>query len=180
MPGKTVITSREGRVMVCAFNRPKQLNAWNDDLFNHVREAFEEAENDDSVSVLIITGNGRAFSAGADMVETLDRKDGPVYEDPTWDAPFGRCLKAVTTFTKPLLAAVNGVGVGWGMTIIGHCDFTFMSNTARLRTPFAELGLTAEAGSSVTFQRKMGWHNAAHVLMSSKWFGAQECKDMNL
>ena len=114
------------------------------------------------------------------MVETLDRKGGPVYEDPTWDAPFGRCLKAVTTFTKPLLAAVNGVGVGWGMTIIGHCDFTFMSNTARLRTPFAELGLTAEAGSSVTFQRKMGWHNAAHVLMSSKWFGAQECKDMNL
>ena len=152
-----------------------------------MRECLEAAAADPDTAVVVVTGRGRAFSAGADMkamgsnVQSSDgggeirSGDAPIPADPA-DSAFGRCLRIVTDFPKPIIAAVNGVGVGWGMTILGHCDFVYMSSSARLRTPFTQLGLTAEAGSSVTFAMKMGWQNAAHVLMSSDWFSADEVR----
>ena len=80
----------------------------------------------------------------------------------------------MASFPKPLIAAVNGLGVGWGMTILAHCDFVLMSTTAKLKTPFVQLGLTAEAGSSVTFAERFGWQKAAYILMSSDWIDAEE------
>ena len=72
---------------------------------------------------------------------------------------------------------MNGVGVGIGMTMLGHCDLVLMSSTARLRTPFPQLGLAPEAGSSGLFPMRMGWQNAAYALLSGKWLSAQEAHD---
>jgi enoyl-CoA hydratase/carnithine racemase len=189
---RLVVSSHHSRVCLVELNRPTALNAWVDDSFHHMRECLEAAAADASIAVVVITGRGRAFSAGADMKEMgtnvesgggegdeIRASSEPIPADPA-DSAFGRCLRAVTDFPKPLVAAVNGVGVGWGMTILGHCDFVFMSNSARLRTPFTQLGLTAEAASSITFAMKMGWQNAAHVLMSSEWFSAEEAKELGL
>lgn len=175
---RAALTSRRGRTLLLEFNRPEVLNAWNDRLFHETREALEEAAANDGVSTVVLTGRGRAFSVGADMAKLETWHEGPA-EDPE-DSAFGRCLRVITSFPKPLIAAVNGEGVGWGMTMLPHCDVVFMSSAARVRTPFTRLGLTAEAGSSITFPARLGWQNAAHVLLSSRWVSAAECKEMGL
>ncbi len=93
---------------------------------------------------------------------------------------FAGMFEAIIEFPKPILLAVNGLGVGFGCTICGLADLVFMADSARLRSPFTSLGLTAEAGSTVTFPQLMGYQNAFWGLMSSQWMDAQTCKDSGL
>ena len=145
----------------------------NNEVFSAIRDELASAESDDRVAVVILTGNGKAFSAGQDLSEMLETtaSDGEPHQFPSM-------LETVAGFTKPLIGAVNGLGVGIGMTILAHCDLVLMSSTARLRTPFPQLGVAPEAGSSYTFANRIGWQDAAYVLMSGRWFTAQECLDM--
>lgn len=147
----------------------------NNEVFAAIRDGLEAAMVDDGVAVVVITGQGRAFSAGQDLTEML--ASGPeadhVHEFPSM-------LHRLSTFPKPLIAAVNGLGVGIGMTFLAHCDLVLMASDAKLRTPFPQLGLAPEAGSSSTFASVMGWQNAAHVLMTGRWFNAEECHAMGL
>lgn len=172
---QTVRSETAARVCIITLNRPAALNAMNNAMFAAIATALDEAENAEDTAVTIITGAGRAFSAGQDLTEMQARLegDGDVHE-------FPRMLAALSGFSKPLLAAVNGLGVGIGMTLLAHCDLVFMADDAKLRTPFPQLGLAPEAGSSVTFCERMGWQNAAYALLSGRWFGADECRDMGL
>lgn len=166
----------ENRVMTLTINRPDALNAANNAVYRGIREGLENAETNPDVAVVVITGTGRAFCAGQDLEEMEARNTGV----DTSPSEFPGMLMKATSFRKPLIAAVNGLGVGIGMTFLSHCDLVFMSSTARLRTPFPQLGLAPEAGSSFTFARVMGWQNAAYTLMSGRWFDADECKEMGL
>ena len=170
-----VRSENTARVQIITLNRPEALNAMNNAVFAAVADALVAAESAEDTAVAVITGAGRAFCAGQDLTEMQAMLDGrgDVHE-------FPRMLKALTNFSKPLLAAVNGLGVGIGMTLLAHCDLVFMSDEAKLRTPFPQLGLAPEAGSSVTFAERMGWQNAAYTLMSGRWFSAAECRDMGL
>lgn len=161
-----------GRVRVLRIDRADALNAMNNAVFAGIRDALTEAEEDDEVAVVVLTGSGdRAFSAGQDLTEMLSQTNDEPHQFPSM-------LEVVTSFTKPLIAAVNGMGVGIGMTLLAHCDLVLMADDARLRTPFPQLGLAPEAGSSYTFAERVGWQNAAYVLLSGRWFSAQECLDM--
>lgn len=166
-------TEDDGRVRILRINRPEALNAMNNAVFAAIRDALIAAEADDRVAVVVLTGVGRAFSAGQDLSEMLAAftPDGPTHQFPSM-------LEAVTTFRKPLIAAVNGLGVGIGMTFLAHCDLVLMASTARLRTPFPQLGVAPEAASSYTFASRVGWQHAAYILLSGRWFDAQECLDM--
>lgn len=179
-----VTTTDHGRVRTVTIDRPDALNAMNNDVFSGIRDALEEATNDDGVAVVIITGSGRAFSAGQDMVEMLGTSEKASDGDSGEDAPrvhqFPAMLERLTTFPKPIIAAVNGLGVGIGMTMLAHCDLVLMAADAKVRTPFPQLGLAPEAGSSWTFASVMGWQNAAHVLLTGRWFSAEECHAMGL
>jgi enoyl-CoA hydratase/carnithine racemase len=90
---------------------------------------------------------------------------------------FPRLLDSLQGCPKPLFAAVNGVGVGLGFTMLGHCDIVLMDEGARLRVPFAELGVPPEAGSSYLFPARMGWQEAARVLLCSEWVTAHQAVD---
>ena len=164
-----------GRVRVIKMNRPDALNAMNPWMFMGIRDALSQAQDDEGVAVAVITGEGRAFCAGLDLADS---------NSPDPDAPkenqFPSMLKALTTFRKPLVAAVNGLGVGVGMTMLSHCDLVLMAESTKMRTPFPQLGLAPEAGSSFSFAERMGWQNAAYVLMSGRWFSAKECVEMGL
>ncbi len=164
-----------GRVRVLRMNRPDALNAMNNALFAALRDALSDAATAPGVAVVVLTGNGRAFCAGQDLTEMLAS-----HEDGAEPHQFPSMLEVVAGFPKPLIAAVNGLGVGIGMTILAHCDLVLMADTARLRTPFPQLGLAPEAGSSFTFADRMGWQAAAYVLLSGRWFDAQECLAMGL
>ena len=165
---------KENRVMTITLNRPEALNAANNAVYQGIREGLEEAESDAGIAVVVVTGAGRAFCAGQDLSEMNARNDG----ENAGPSEFPAMLKTLTNFRKPIIAAVNGLGVGIGMTFLSHCDLVLMASTAKLRTPFPQLGLAPEAGSSYTFAQRIGWQNAAYVLMSGRWFSAQECLDM--
>ena len=176
MSDPVIVTEDLGRVRVITINQPQALNSMNNAVMAGIRDALAAAETDNEVAVAVVTGEGRAFSAGADLQEMQDGLSGENGEDHQFPA----MLKQLTEFKKPLIAAVNGLGVGIGMTFLAHCDLVLMSTAARLRTPFPQLGLAPEAGSSYTFATRMGWQNAAYVLMSGRWFSAEECLDMGL
>ena len=167
---------KENRVMTLTLNRPEALNAANNAAYAGLRDGLLDAESDPNIAVVVITGAGRAFCAGQDLGEMKARNSGENSEPSTFPSMF----KVLTHFRKPVIAAVNGLGVGIGMTILSHCDLVLMASSARLRTPFPQLGLAPEAGSSYTFARVMGWQNAVYTLMSGRWFSAQECLDMGL
>jgi enoyl-CoA hydratase/carnithine racemase len=89
-------------------------------------------------------------------------------------------LDALCDFDKPLLAAVNGAAVGIGFTMLAHCDLVIVAASARMRTPFAELGVAPEAASSLLFPRRMGWQRAAHVLFTSAWLDATQAVEYGI
>jgi enoyl-CoA hydratase/carnithine racemase len=177
--GPAVLTRDDGRVRVLTMNRPAKLNAFNTALFAGLADALEAAAADPGVSVAVLTGAGRAFSAGADLTD-MGRARPAREGEAAGDNPFGRLQVAAESFPKPLVAAVNGVGVGLGFTILGYCDFIFVARSARLRTPFTQLGLSPEASSSFLFPLRMGWQNAASALLAGEWFDAQRAVDCGL
>ncbi len=163
--------TEQARVRTVALNRPEALNAFNKRQFDEVAEAFLAAKADAECRVLVLTGAGRAFSAGADLGPTTDYQ--PVHG-------LDGMLHAIVDFPKPFVLAINGLGVGIGATLTGLADFVFMAQSARLRCPFSTLGLVAEAGSTRTFPALMGRQRAMWFLMASEWMSATQCKEAGL
>ena len=157
-----------GRVCLLTLNRPKALNAFNDDLYDALRMALDRAASNEDVAVVVLTGSGRAFSAGQDLAE-LEK---PRRHDDGLKHGFPPFIERVETFPKPLIAAVNGMGIGIGLTILPHCDLVLIADDARLRAPFVSLGVTAEAGSTHLLPATIGWQETAHLLYTASWLDA--------
>ena len=172
----TITIDTTDRIQTLTLNRPEALNAFNDAMYRDMGDALSAAATDDSVSVVIITGAGRAFSAGQDLEEMGD----PSRRDKGFVPQFPYFIDTVANFPKPLIAAVNGIGVGIGLTLLPHCDLVFMSTSARLRAPFAPLGVTVEAGNSYLLPTVVGWANAANILFTGEWISADEAIEMGL
>lgn len=166
------------RVRTLTLNRPDALNAFSEALYDATTIALREAAADPDVSVVLLTGAGRAFSAGNDLVEMQEMVTNPEYQMGEYGFP--GLIEALTAFPKPLICAVNGVGLGIGTTILGYADLAFMSTTARLKCPFTSLGVASEAASSYLLPRLMGRQNAAWLLLSSEWVSAEEALRMGL
>ncbi|MEN8158867.1 MAG: enoyl-CoA hydratase-related protein [Myxococcota bacterium] len=159
-----------GRVRLLTLDRPEALNAFDDDLYDAVRDALGDAAASPDVAVVVITGEGRAFSAGQDLGELARPRR---HEDAARHG-FDPFIEAVEAFPKPLLAAVNGIGVGIGLTMLLHCDLVLIADDARLRAPFVSLGVTAEAGSTHLLPATVGWQETAHLLYTASWIDASE------
>ncbi len=168
----------EDRVRTLTLNRPEALNAFNEALYDATTGALREAAEDPGVAVVLITGNGRAFSAGTDLHEMQQRISDP--GSAGGGSGFIAMIDTLTMFPKPLICAVNGVGVGIGTTILGYADLAFMSTTARLQCPFTSLGVAPEAASSYLMPRLVGRQNAAWLLLSAEWVSAAEALEMGL
>jgi enoyl-CoA hydratase/carnithine racemase len=171
-------SSDDSRVRTLTLNRPDVLNAFNEELYDATAVALRQAASDPNVAVVLLTGAGRAFSAGNDLNEMQARITDPTMNDQ--GSHFSSLIGALTDLPKPLICAVNGVGVGIGATILGYADLVFMSSTARLKCPFTSLGVAPEAASSYLLPRLMGRQNAAWLLMSSEWINAAEAHRMGL
>jgi len=167
-------TDHDG-VRVLTLDRPHALNAFDSPLYRAAGAALDAARADDGVKVVVITGAGRAFSAGQDLDEMARLAAGEAV-----DSGFPVLLDALQAFDKPLIAAVNGAAVGIGFTMLPHCDLVLAAETARFRTPFAEMGVPPEAASSLLFPARMGWQRAAEVLFTSPWLGAAEAVECGI
>ena len=158
----------DSAVRILALDRPEMLNAFNGALFDALTEGLIAAEADNGVSVVVITGKGRAFTAGADLTEMGKRSAPPKHG-------FAGMVEVLIAYTKPVIVAVNGAAIGVGGTICGLVDVVFMAERAKVRCPFAALGINPEAGSSLTFPAMMGPQKAAWFLYSAETLSAQDC-----
>ena len=166
------------RIRTIRLDRPEAKNAMNEALWDATTEAFLAAADDPSVAVVVMTGTGDVFCAGQDIIEMAAHATGGDFVRGTHG--FVGLLQAISTFPKPLIIAVNGLGVGFGATVLGFADLVFMSNSARVMCPFTRLGVAPEFSSSYTFPQLLGRQNAAWALLSSEWLSAQECLRMGL
>jgi enoyl-CoA hydratase/carnithine racemase len=173
---ETVLESLAGGVLRLTLNRPAQKNAFNTQQWRELREALAEARASDSVRVVLLTGAGGAFSAGQDLSEMAQSTTAPA----GGVHPFGAFMDELCRFDKPLVAAVNGVAVGIGLTILLHCDFVFVAENARLRAPFVTLGVVPEAGSSYLLPLVIGWRGAQELLFGDGWLTAARATELGL
>ncbi|MCW2844035.1 MAG: crotonase [Nocardioides sp.] len=166
------------RVRTLTLDRPDALNAFNEALYDATAAALLAAATDPEVAVVLLTGNGRGFSAGTDLLEMHARATDPAFVPGRHGFP--GLVDALVAFPKPLVCAVNGVGLGIGTTILGFADLAFMSTSARLKCPFTSLGVAPEAASSYLLPLLIGRQNAAWVLQSSEWIDAELAREMGL
>ena len=169
----------DGRVRLLTLDRPEALNAFNEALYDATTDALIDAAAAPGVAVVVLTGRGRAFSAGTDVAEMAARTVDP----DSFQAGrhgFPGLVDRLTDFPKPLLCAVNGMALGIGATLLAYAELVVMSTEARIRLPFTDLAVAPEAASSYLFPRLLGHQQASWVLMSSAWFTAEDCERMGL
>jgi len=192
MTTQEILYAVSGRVATITLNRPDKLNAWTRTMEREVRETMHEAAADDGVRVIVLTGEGRGFCAGADMSLLQSVIEGRVHPLPDATASggaangdavradFARQYSYFPAIPKPVIAAINGPAVGLGLVIAMYCDLRFASEEAKFGTAFARRGLIAEYGLAWLLPRVIGHANALDILLSARVFGAQEALGMGL
>lgn len=180
------------RVATITLNRPDKLNAWTAVMEQEVRAAMDAADNDGSVRVIVLTGAGRGFCAGADMsllntvatqglddrgrrqaLATRGNREGV-------RADFQRKYSYFPALSKPVIAAINGPVVGLGLVIALYCDLRFASDAAKFSTAFSRRGLVAEYGMAWMLPRLVGLPNALDLLFSARTIDAAEAQRIGL
>jgi len=164
-----VIVTADGPVRILRLNRPEKKNALTDAMFETVADALNSAACDAAIRCVVITGGASAFTAGADLGDFLRAARG---ETERFQA--SGFLAALAAAGKPLVAAVEGVAVGVGTTMLLHCDYVAAAENAHFQMPFVPLGLVPEAGSSLLLPRLAGPRRAFEWLVMGRPFGAAE------
>ena len=195
MANQETVYNVSERVATITLNRPDKLNAWTAIMDQEVRASIYAAEGDPNVRVIILTGAGRGFCAGADMSllgaiaqQGLEGYRGPDSflrntsngERQNVRPDFQKKYSYFPSIQKPVIAAVNGPAVGLGFILTLYCDLRFASETARFGTAFAKRGLIAEYGLAWMLPRLIGPANALDMLFSARLVDAQEALRMGL
>jgi len=154
--------------------RPEKKNALTAAMYRTMADALAGAEADPAVRVILISGAGGNFTAGNDLADFLDKP--PMDES----APVYRFIEGFARLQKPFVAAVEGVAIGIGTTMLLHCDLAYAGSGARFALPFANLGLTPEAASSLLLPLCIGHARAAEMLMLGEAFSAQVALDVGI
>jgi enoyl-CoA hydratase/carnithine racemase len=161
-------------VQIIELSRLDKKNAFTGAMYEQLREALLAADADQSINAIVLTGAGNAFSAGNDLEDFI--KSPPENAD----APPFRFLNTLAQVKKPVLAAVNGLAVGIGATLLFHCDLVFAQDTARFSFPFVALGLVPEGASSLLLPRLVGHQRASEILLFGDPLSASEAQTMGL
>ncbi|MGV0067337.1 enoyl-CoA hydratase [Mycobacterium colombiense] len=171
----------ETGVAILTFNRPKRLNAWGPDISAGFYTCVDRAEADPAVRVIVLTGAGKGFCAGANLggAGTIDEKLGDGDTDVS-QLVGDRHPHFLTALRKPIIAAVNGACVGIGLTHALMCDVRFAAAGAKFATAFTRRGLIAEYGISWILPRLAGWGAAMDLLLSGRTFSAEEAAELGL
>ncbi|MCB2194063.1 MAG: enoyl-CoA hydratase/isomerase family protein [Deltaproteobacteria bacterium] len=179
MSQPVLLVEDHGPVRLFTLNRPESLNALNQELMAAMRQALEEAAADDQVGAVVLTGAGRAFSAGADLgffAKMAAQGDQAARERFTGlEGP-----RAIANFPKPMIAAVNGPAVGWGLTVSLMCDLRLASQEAYFLAGFVKIGVTPEFGSTFLLPAIVGLGRAMDMVLTARKVPAMEALDMGL
>jgi enoyl-CoA hydratase/carnithine racemase len=186
-----ILYSVEDGIATVTLKRPEKLNAWTVQMGREVRQAMEEAEGEEGVRVIVLTGAGRGFCAGADMGLLSGIADAGGAGDASEEAPATSAQRGVRpdfrgaysyfpAIGKPVIAAVNGAAAGLGLVVALYCDLRMASDGAVFTTAFSRRGLIAEHGISWMLPRLVGLENGLDLLLSGRKIGAAEALRMGL
>jgi len=169
-----ILVQTEARIQKIQLKRPEKKNALTRAMYSALAEAIGQGEADDDIRAIFITGSDGSFSSGNDIMDFLQ---GPVLGE---NSPVSQFLAAISQAKKPIVAAVNGVAVGIGATMLLHCDLVYAAESARFRLPFVNLGLNPEAGSSYLLPQMMGYHRAAELVLLGDFFDADMARKVGI
>jgi enoyl-CoA hydratase/carnithine racemase len=180
MQYKTISSERKGQVGILYLDRPKVLNALSEEMQRELLHFMQGARADDSLRVLILTGRGRAFSAGGDL--NMFKQAYEAYQRDGSDSGLGgtNLPRAFIDFPKPFIAAINGAAFGFGLTVSLICDIRIAASNALFSCAFARIGVTPEFGSSYFLPKVMGYARAAELAFTAKDIDAQEAYRLGL
>jgi len=169
-----ILISTSGPVATLQINRPEKKNALTVAMYQSLADGLSAAEADPAVRVAVIRGTDDCFTSGNDVMDFMQNP--PMGED----APVGQFLKAIATFSKPLVAIADGAAIGIGTTLLLHCDLVYLGANARLKLPFVNLGLCPEAAASLLLPRLAGTAKASELLLLGREFGPSEAVGLGL
>ena len=166
-----ITTTLEKHILRVQLTRPQKKNALTPAMYDSLREAIERADADPGIRVITLTGSGDSFCAGNDLTSFLS--------EPGSDSA-ARFIKAIAAAQAPIVAAVNGVAVGVGVTMLLHCDLVYAAAGARFNFAFIDLGLLPEAGSTYLLPRMLGYARAAELLLTGDAFSAETARECGI
>ena len=169
-----ILTHTEAGVMTLTLNRVDKKNSITVAMYAAMADALEGAARDAAVRAVVLQGHATVFSAGNDISDFLNNPPAG------GESPVFRFLRAISTFPKPLVAAVCGPAVGVGTTMLFHCDLVYAGDNAAFSMPFVNLGLCPEAASSLLVPQMMGYHRAAEALLLGEPFMAEAALEVGL
>ena len=161
-------------ILALLVNRPAKKNAINLAMYQTLADALNKAASDDAVRVILIAGTDDCFTSGNDLADFFTSPPtGP-------ESPVMQFLVAISEARKPIVAAVNGVAVGIGVTMLLHCDLVYAGSGASFQMPFVNLGLCPEAGSTLLLPRIMGHQRSAELLLLGEVFNADKAFSLGI
>ncbi len=169
------ITTHQG-VQTIRFTRPDKKNALMSSMYVAMMEALDRGDASPDVAVHLFVGSGGVFTAGSDINEFIARAKGGT----TLATPVLNFIRGLPRVKKPMIAAVDGLAVGIGTTLLFHCDLVYATPSASLRTPFLDLGLVPEAGSSLLAPLRMGYARAFELLVLGEPFSAERAREAGI
>jgi enoyl-CoA hydratase/carnithine racemase len=169
-----LLAERSENILRLQFNRPTKKNAMTAAMYTGLADLLNEADKDVNINVVLLYGAGDSFSAGNDLEDFVKNPPGP------GDSPQARLINALISFSKPLVAAVHGVAIGGGTTILTHCDFVYAAEHTKFQIPFINLALVPEFGSSYSLPRQIGYLQAAELIMLGAPFTAARASELGL
>ena len=171
-----VIVTDDRETRIITMRRPEKKNAITHDMYRAMSEAIDTAQNNPNVRCFIITGgSGGVFTAGNDIEDFLESGSSNIDVSRATNAV--KFLYSLALNTKPIIAAVDGIAVGIGTTMLFHCDYVLASKTAVFSTPFIHLGLVPEAASTLLMPRTMGHQRAFSMLVMGRSMDADAARE---
>lgn len=168
----------EEGVLLATLNRPERKNAFHEEQWDALADCLREAGEDTAVAVMVLQGAGGNFSSGMDL-NSFAGDPPPPRTDGKASAYFA-CVDELFNFDKPLLASVEGVAIGGGCTLAIACDIVYVGESARMRLPFANLGLAPEIASSYTLQSAIGRQRANELMFTAEWIDSARAVEMGM
>jgi len=176
---ETIIFSKEGGIGKIVLNRPRSYNSFNREMALAVQAALADCQADAGIRVVVITGEGKAFCAGQDLVEVTDPNQNPGFEA-ILDEHYGPIIRLIRYLEKPVVAAVNGVAAGAGANIALACDIVVASESASFIQAFSAIGLIPDSGGTFFLPRLIGFQKALALSMLGDKVSAADAERMGM
>ena len=174
---ETVVVELDGPVAIVTLNRPQVLNAFDSQLLAELHQVVQQVNDNDEIRIVILTGEGRSFSAGADLSEDTGEK---VSVEEVLNERYKPILMAIAEAPKPWISAVNGAAAGVGSAFAMNCDLTVMAEDAYLYQAFAAIGLIPDGGATWHLARTIGRKRAYEMIVTGEKLRAEKCLALGL